>query len=353
MTIKRRISKLFFTSSQRRDFYQLCADYLGEGQSISRLVSRYRRRYEEDGNFLAGVFEQLEYSLNSGANFSDAFKGLIPIDELSMIATVDRNDTEDVMSVFRILVNVLDKKIAMQKVMFGFRVLILAVVGLVAPLVLKLLSSIQMESMSRVMRYVNIYELDAYNRWVIESMQPWLNSYFYFLYFIISVIISATYLMVVHIPPNKARMVIEKSGWFFPFYLYSRFKSFMFLMTAGAFSEAGYSINDYVRMMSRLSKNYEQKIYGTISSRLASGQFSDGKAMMIGWLSKDIEYRIEDYSESAEFGKAAVRLAEQTFESVKASINRILTIVLYVSATLVFLSIASLTLSNQLLLRTI
>ncbi|WP_196160940.1 hypothetical protein [Reinekea sp. G2M2-21] len=353
MSINLAVSKLFFSAKERKDFYQLCADYLGQGQSLSKLVGSYRRRYEKDGNLLKAVFEELETKLNTGSRYSDAFAQILPKDELGMIACVDRSQISDVQRVFLILVNQLEKKISISQSMFGLNTIFIFLVILFGPLVINSMSGVYVEVSDRLLRMVNIYTLNSYSAWVITKFQPFMADRFYMIYFVVLVFLSISWALVIYVPPSIARMKIEKIGLFFPFYLYARYKSFLFLLSAGAFSDANYSISDYARVMSKLSKNYEHKVYDAISHRLSSGHFSDGEALMIGWLPKEIEYRLEDYAQSDDFGTATFRIAEQTIVSVKKSIERVISMCLYSALGMFIWALFSIILSNQFLTQSI
>jgi hypothetical protein len=354
MNVSLKIAKMSFGLKERIEFYSTCAEYLRQGKSIAQMVSVYKTRYKKDSNVLFPLLEFLDRQFVMGdGRLDQAFRTLIPIDEYAMLATVHKMDDSKIVAIFDFLCYLVQKKLEIHKSIFSFKLYLVIGIFAVGPLLLHYLAGVFGGIIARMSRMSNLSSIPEFAQFVHNVLLPFWINYTLEFYLVVISVVAITWNLVIRVPNNRTRRYVDQSKFYFPFYVYAKYKSFLFLLTAGAFGKAGFDLPSYTRLMEKNSNPYEKAVYRKIRERLENGNYTVGKALQIGWLKKETEYRLDDFANSKDFGQTMLDISEFAIKDVGNAIEMIMSLVMYLTLALLLMNAGSFLVLNTLITQSI
>jgi hypothetical protein len=329
--LNRLLAKISFNEKHREMLYKTIADYVSSGLGVSQYIYKSRKRYEKDKDVLFVVYNDIYTRMSSGATLSEAFEGFVPNDELAIITSVNRASDKAVANIFENLYLLVEKKRRISKSIMNFDLGLSLLLVIITPVVLLQMANLVKNQIEPIRNMLSLNRLPSVMQFVYNDYIPFLLQGWYLIYIVIGVIFVSVYLAVLYLPNSRARRVLDKSALFIPFYIFATYKSFIFLVTAGVYNRSGFDISTYVKDMYGQAQPYEKSIYSEIIGRLDSGSYTAGEALSIGWLPKEIEYRLEDYALSNEFGFVIAKITDQMIGSICDRLTSIMGIVRWIS----------------------
>jgi hypothetical protein len=328
------LARISFNEKHREMLYKTISDYVSSGLSVSQYIYKSRKRYEKDKDVLVVVYNDIYSRMSSGSSLSEAFKGFVPRDELAIITSVDKASDKAVASIFENLYLLVEKKRKISGSIMNFDLGLSALLFVITPLVLWQMAMLVQNQIQPIRNMLSLNRLPSVMQWVYNDYIPFVIDGFYLIWIVIVAILVGLYYAVLYLPNSSFRRGLDKSPICIPFYVYATFKSFIFLVTAGVYNRSGFDVSTYVKDMARDAAPYEKSIYSKIIKRLDSGSYTAGEALSIGWLPKEIEYRLEDYAMSNEFGFVIAKITDQMIGSICDRLAAIMKIVRWVSVML-------------------
>ena len=318
------LGRLSFNAKHRETLYKTISDYVSSGLSVSEYIYKARKRYALDKNTLFHVYDGIYTRLSEGRSLSEAFYGYVPHDEHAIISSVDKATDKAVADIFDNLCDLVGNKISLNSSIVNFNLYLIFALVAGTPVALKMMAELAKDRVQGIESMLNLNRLPSIMQYSYETYIPFMIDYYFTIWIVFVVFIIFGWFLVLYLPNSSVRRFLDKSPLFFPFYIYATYKSFIFLVTAGVYNRSGFDIASYVKVLEKEAQPYEKSIYSQITSRLDSGSYSSGESLTIGWLPKEVEYRVEDYASSSEFG---VVIEKITTQMIKSICERILAII--------------------------
>lgn len=338
--LKDKYLKYKFNLAERRSFYELIAGYLDSNVAFSAALESMYMRAKRNKDYKAHIYKDILDKLGNGLSISTALHKWVPANEHMLIEAGEKSSK--MADSFKEAVYLADSISKIKQVVFGnmftpfLMILILfgMMVGFRVKMVTIFLEFMPIEDWPT--NAANIYAITdfVYRNWVL----------------ILAILIGSTALIfgTINDFTGKLRTICDKIP---PYNVYKKFAESSFLITFASLLKANYPIMDSLRSMDRNATRYLKYYLTKMMDNIGSGM-SEGEALNVGLLNKELAGVLEDTSKLANFEEAVHNIGkrniEKSVEEVTAmmkTINMVLVSVILIFTLFMFFSIQELSFS--------
>ena len=310
--LKNKIYKFKFNLAQRRSFYELIAGYLESNIPFSAALEKMYLRANKSKDFKAYIYKDILDKMGAGLTISNAIQEWLPANEHMLIEAGEKGSKMS--DSFKEAVYLADSIGQIKKVIFGnmftpflmIFILFFLMLGFRTNLVNIFLDFMPLEKWTS--NALNVYEMTdfVYRNW----------------YIILTILLGTTILIFSTINnfTGKLRNILDKVP---PYNIYKKFAESSFLITFASLLKANYPIMESLRSMNKNATKYLSYYLEKMMDNISVG-ISEGEALNVGLLNKELAGILEDTSKLANFEEAVHNIGKRNIEKSVEEVSAIM-----------------------------